>query len=48
MNDLLKKLQNKNITINVIDNQLDIKAPKGACMRFGLKQPNTFCLTLAS
>ncbi len=30
MNDLLKKLNSKNITINLIDNKLDIKAPKGA------------------
>ena len=29
MNDLLKKLNSKNITIDLIDNQLDIKAPKG-------------------
>ena len=30
MNDLLKKLHSKSITINLIDDQLDIKAPKGA------------------
>ncbi|WP_430412297.1 amino acid adenylation domain-containing protein [Kordia sp.] len=29
MNDLLKKLHSKNITINLVENQLDIKAPKG-------------------
>ena len=30
MNDLIKKLHSKSITINLIDDQLDIKAPKGA------------------